>query len=190
MEGAFLVLIGAALFSHSWHLLGLYHEGRTMGVYMVGLGLAALITLTLAPMVLTAVDASGANVPPEDFLAQSIMMKGLIILWVGYAIGIGAHGLWEFDDRAIGFYSGFLSIASLIALLYFAIQVQDVYGDAVWLSLSGAALVLTIVSAWLFFYMAIPYIALRKVSGWFILIGSFVVAGIGFAIITSVIEVT
>lgn len=184
MEGVFLVLIGAALFSHSWHLLGLYHEERTMGLYVGGLGLAALIAITLAPMLL------GARGTGAETLADITVMKVLIILWAGYAIGVGAHGLWEFDDRAIGFYSAFLSVASLIALLYFAIQLQDdVYGNGVWLALSGAALVLTILSAWLFFYMAIPFIALRKVSGWFILIGSIVVAGIGFAIITSVIEV-
>jgi len=34
MEGVFFVLIGAALFSEAWYLLGLYSEGRTMGVFV------------------------------------------------------------------------------------------------------------------------------------------------------------
>ena len=189
MEALFLILIGAALFSHSWGLLGLYHEERTMGLYVGGLGLVALIALTLAPMLLRATDANGAAISAEMMAAQTNVMKVLIILWAGYAIGVGAHGLWEFDDRAIGFYSAFLFAGSLIALVYYAIELNGVYGDGVWIGLSAAALVLTVLSAMLFFYLAIPFIALRKVAGWFILVGSIAVTGVGFAILTSVIDV-
>ncbi len=184
MEGLFFVLIGAALFSHSWSLLGLYHEGRTMGLYVGGLGVVALISLTLTPMLLV------GGQPGSDVVVETNLMKVLIILWAGYAIGVGAHGLWEFDDRAIGFYSAFLFAGSLVALLYYAIEIEGVYGDDVWLGLSGAALVLTVLAAMLFFYLAIPFIALRKVAGWFLLVGSIAVAGVGFAIMTSVIEVS
>ena len=52
MEAIFFVLIGVALFSHSWYLLGLYPDGRTMGLFTGGLGLASLIAITFAPMVL------------------------------------------------------------------------------------------------------------------------------------------
>ena len=189
MEALFLVLIGGALFCHSWSLLGLYHEGRTMGLYVGALGVVALIALTLAPMLLRATDANGAAIPPETMAAQVNVMKVLIILWAGYAIGVGAHGLWEFDDRAIGFYSAFLFAGSLIALIYYAIELNGVYGDGVWIGLSAAALVLTVLAAMLFFYLAIPFIALRRVAGWFILVGSIAVAGIGFAILTSLIDV-
>ena len=189
MEGLFFVLIGAALFSHSWSLLGLYHEGRTMGLYVGGLGVVSLIALMLTPMLLGPIDAVGAAVSAETMDAQINVMKVLIILWAGYAIGVGAHGLWEFDDRAIGFYSAFLFVGSLIALVYYAIELEGVYGDDVWIGLSAAALVLTVLAAMLFFYLAIPFIALRKVAGWFILVGSIAVAGIGFAILTSLIDV-
>ena len=189
MEALFLVLIGGALFSHSWGLLGLYHEGRTMGMYVGALGVVALIALTLTPMLLTATDANGAAISADMMAAQTNVMKVLIILWAGYAIGVGAHGLWEFDDRAIGFYSAFLFVGSLIAFLYYAIQLEGVYGDGVWFGLSGATLVLTVLAAILFFYLAVPFIALRKVAGWFILVGSIAVAGVGFAILTSLIDV-
>ena len=189
MEALFLILIGAALFSHSWSLLGLYHEERTMGMYVGGLGLVSLIALMLAPMLLTAIDAEGAVVSPDMMAAQTNVMKVLIILWAGYAIGVGAHGLWEFDDRAIGFYGAFLFAGSLIALVYYAIELEGVYGDDVWFGLSAAFLALTVLAAMLFFYLAIPFIALRKVAGWFMLVGSIAVAGVGFAILTSVIEV-
>ncbi len=183
MEALFLVLIGGALFCHSWSLLGLYHEGRTMGLYVGTLGVVALIALVLAPMLLVGGPAG------SDVVVETNVMKVLIILWAGYAIGVGAHGLWEFDDRAIGFYSGFLFAGSLIALLYYAIELEGVYGDDVWIGLSAAALVLTVLAAMLFFYLAIPFIALRKVAGWFILVGSIAVSGIGFAILTSLIDV-
>ena len=183
MEALFLVLIGGALFCHSWSLLGLYHEGRTMGLYVGALGVVALISLTLAPMLLV------GGLTGSDVVVETNVMKVLIILWAGYAIGVGAHGLWEFDDRAIGFYSAFLFAGSLIALLYYAIELEGVYGDDVWIGLSAAALVLTVLAAMLFFYLAIPFIALRKVAGWFILVGSIAVSGIGFAILTSLIDV-
>ncbi len=183
MEALFLVLIGGALFSHSWGLLGLYHEERTMGMYVGALGVVSLIALMLAPMLLVGGRAG------SDWVVETNVMKVLIILWAGYAVGVGAHGLWEFDDRAIGFYSAFLFAGSLIALLYYAIQLEGVYGDDVWIGLSAATLVLTILAAILFFYLAIPFIALRKVAGWFILVGSIAVSGIGFAILTSLIDV-
>ena len=85
MEGLAFVFIGAALFSHSWHLLGLYPDGRTMGTYVGALGLATLIALPLTPMLLVGGD-------PDAFpLAEVTVMKMLIILWAGYAVGVGAH---------------------------------------------------------------------------------------------------
>ena len=52
MEGIALILIGGALFTQSWNFLGLYPDGRTVGVFVGILGLAALITIMLEPMLL------------------------------------------------------------------------------------------------------------------------------------------
>ena len=52
MEGLFFILIAGALFSHAWYLLGLYNDGRTMGIVMAALGAGALIALTFDPMLL------------------------------------------------------------------------------------------------------------------------------------------
>ena len=52
MEGFALILIGAAIFSHAWYLLGLYSDGRTVGVLMAALGAGLLITLTFEPQLL------------------------------------------------------------------------------------------------------------------------------------------
>ena len=52
MEAVALILIAGALFCHSWSILGLYPDGRTMGVYMGAFGVAALIAITFDPMLL------------------------------------------------------------------------------------------------------------------------------------------
>ena len=45
MEGIALILIGTAIFSHSWHLLGLYSDGRTIGVIMAALAVGLAVSL-------------------------------------------------------------------------------------------------------------------------------------------------
>ena len=182
MEGVALVLIGAALFSQSWYLLGLYADGRTMGIYTGGLGLAALITITMVPQVLL------GNDPDANQLAETTVMKMLIIVWAAYAVGVGAHGMWEFDERAIGFFSAVATATSAVAFFYFATTLGDAYGDAVTISLSAATLILSIIGGLVFFNLAVPFNVLRLVAGWFLLLGSIGVAGIGWAIMTTLVE--
>ena len=183
MEAIFFVLIGVALFSHSWYLLGLYPDGRTMGLFTGGLGLASLIAITFAPMVLVGGD------PDANVLAETNIIKLLIVAWAGYAIGVGAQGLWDFDDRAIGFYSALLTAISAVALFYFAANLANAYGNDVTIAMSAATLLLSILAGMVFFYLAIPFNALRQVAGWFLLVGSVVIAGVGLAIVSTVIEV-
>lgn len=188
MEGLALTLIGASLFSHSWHLLGLYSEGRTIGFIMAVLGGALLITLTMQPQLL---GLQGTNSVTQ--LGEVTMMRTLIILWAIYAGAVAAHGWWDLEERAIGFYSVLLTAGSAVAIFFFATELWDhdslpgVDAAAVTISMAGAATVLTALGAILFFYMAIPFNALRAVAGWFLLIGSVVIAAIGLAIITTVI---
>jgi len=184
MEAVAFILIGGALFSQSWHLLGLYADGRTIGIFTAALGLGALLTLTLDPMLL------GGEVADANPLAETNIMKTLIIIWAGYAVVVGAQGWWDLDERAIGFYGAFLAVASVIALIYFATELSDPYGDSVAIGMSAAALALSILSAIIFFYLAFPFTVLKLVAGWFFLFGSAVVIGIGLAIATTVIEVS
>jgi hypothetical protein len=191
MEGVVLVLIGAALFSQSWYVLGFYSEGRTMGVFVGGLGLLSLATImfgpTLEPTLLTEVGkkVGGAAkvISDSDVLAEVTVMKSVIIVWALYAIGVGAHGLWDFDERAIGFYSAVVAAVTAVAFLYFAIELETRYTSEVWLSLSGATFVLTVIAGIMFFYLAFALNVLRLVAGWFTLLGGGVVAAIGLAIV-------
>ena len=189
MEGIFFILIGGALFTQSWYTLGLYSEGRTMGVLVGGLGLLALGTFMLGGaldatlLVVNDDPDAGPIATAAKVLKATTVLKALMMVWVVYTFGVAAHGLWEFEDRAIGFYSGFVAIVSLIAFLFFAIELRTVFNDAVWLTMAGATAVLTLLAAISFFYLAWQWMVLRLVTGWFMLLGSGAVIGIGLVMI-------
>ena len=191
MEGIFLILIGAALFSQSWYILGLYSEGRIMGVFTGSLGVLVLgivmFGASIEATLLTGDSRLSGMEKDAAMLTDLTVLKALMIVWAAYAVGVGAHGLWEFEDRAIGFYSGFLAIASLIVFLYFAIELESAYSDAVWLSVSGASLALTVLSTITFFYLALQLSVLRLVAGWFNLLGGSVVVAVGLAMLSTAI---
>ena len=178
MEAVFLILVGAALFSQSWYILGLYADGRMMGIYVGGLGLLSLMALVLEPMLIT-----GDGVKDAIHLADITVMKSLIILWALYCVGVGAQAFLDLEERTVGFYSVFLAVATLFGLLYYASVIQPRYDDAVWAGLSGATLLLTIVSGMMFFALGFTFNALRAVAGWFLLIGGGVVGIIGLTIV-------
>ncbi|MDP6063870.1 MAG: hypothetical protein QGI49_03665 [SAR202 cluster bacterium] len=189
MEGIFFILIGAALFTQSWYTLGLYSEGRTMGVLVGGLGLLALGTFalggTMDATLLVVNDGDGGKADAAKALTEMTVLKALMMVWVVYTFGVAAHGLWEFEDRAIGFYSGFVAVVSLIVFLFFAIELRTVYTDAVWLLMAAAPAMLTLLAAISFFYLAFQWMVLRLVTGWFMLLGSGAVIGIGLVMLGS-----
>ena len=182
MEAAFLVLIGGALFAQSWNLLGLFSEGRSMGVVVGGLGLVSLVALVMTPVVL---EGSSAE---ADVLANMTVMKGLILLWAVYAVAVAAQGFMDLEERAVGFYAGFLCVVTVIGLIYFAVELSSGYGDGPWLVMAASALILSINAGMVFFHQAIPFPAIRQVTGWFLLLGGGAVAVLGVLLGTSVIR--
>jgi hypothetical protein len=189
MEGVALVLIGAVMFNHSWYLLRLYPDGRTMGIFVGALGLAALATLTFDPMLLTGVGDDGTALRGANALAEITMLKLVIIVWAGYAIGVAAQAIWEFDERAIGFYSVVVAASSLVALIYYATTLLTPYGDDVQLSMIAATFFLAVPPAMVFSYYAIPaFSALQQVAGWFLLVGGIGVTTTGLVIVSTLIE--
>jgi len=185
MEGIFLVLIGGVLFSQAWYVLGMYSEGRSMGIFVGGMGLIALGTIVFAfePVLLTGLDNGKTVADGAQVLGQITVMKAVVAVWGLYAIGVAASGLWDFDERAIGFYSAFAAVATLVPFLFFVGELERIYGGMVWLSLSGATLLLTMVATVMFFYQGLQFNVLRLLSGWSLLIGGVAVGGIGLAII-------
>ena len=180
MEAVALILIAGARFCHSWYILGLYPDGRTVGIYIGALALASLITITFAPLILTNAGADG--------LAQTTLMKVLIIVWSGYGIGVAAQAIWDYDERAIGFYAAIPAVVSAVALIFFAGELYDDYGNAVTITMSAASLILALISGVTFFYHAIPFVVLRLVSGWFTLVGSVGLMILGLGIVTTVVQ--
>ncbi len=184
MEGIFFLLIGAALFSQAWYVLGLLSEGRTTGVLIGVLGLLALGTFMFSTTITpTLISGEGSTELLTAFTA-------LIVLWAIYAVAVGTHGIWDLDTRAIGFYSAFLSVASFVAFLVFAISMADggtfEHSLDVWLSMSIVPLLLSIISGLVFFYMALEFQVLRLVSGWFMLFGGAVIGLVGLWALASV----
>jgi hypothetical protein len=197
MEGLFFILVGAALFTQSWQLLGLYSEGRTMGVFVGGLGLLMLGTFMLGsavePMLLTSTGKTAGGVVKEvgaaDVNASVAVLTSLVVVWAVYAVGVGAQGLWDLEERSIGFYSAFLAVVSLAGFAYFAGELESRYGEDVMLATSGATIVLSVLAGMMFFYLAFGFNVLRLVSGWFLLIGGSIVGAVGLAIVSGAVKV-
>ena len=167
------------MFSQSWHVLGLYADGRTSGLFTAALAVMALLIIPMTPMLFIGGSAD-ANV-----LAETTILKMVVIAWVVYGVGVGAQGLWDFDERAIGFAGVIVTAVSATALFYYAFTLLDPYGTSVMLAMSAAGLILSLVGGLIFFYLAIPFLVLRLVTGWFMLAGSIGLMAIGISVITT-----
>lgn len=179
MEAVFFVLVGGALFSQSWNLLGLLSEGRSLGILVAGLALMALIALILDPMIIQ------SELHHSHWATNTIVFKGIIILWAVYLLASGAQNFLDLEERSIGLFAGFVSIISLVALLYFVSRLApeaNKYGEAVWLTISVSMLILTVNAALAFFHQAVPFHVIRLVSGWFLLIGGSILGIVGILI--------
>ena len=175
MEGLFLILLAALLFAHSWYFLGLYADARTMGLIAAALavGIALSVSGTFDPVIMS-----------KDAALPIIAFQGYVILWAVYGAAVAAHGLWDFEERAIGFHSLFLAVTSIVYLVAVPTMFdeQEVSNDAA-LVLSGSALVLAVLSTMVFFHLAIPFREIRIVAGWFLLVGAVIIAGLGFGVL-------
>jgi len=180
MEGVAFILIGGALFSQSWHVLGLYADGRTSGLFTVALAVAALLIIRMEPMLF--LSAAGSA---QEVLAMNTVLETLVVVWAVYGIGVGAQSLWDFDERAIGFMGVIVTAVSVAAFFYYAFILDD---DTVKLSMSAGTLILSAIGGLVFFYLAIPFMVLRLVTGWVMLAGSIGLVAIGIAVITTVVE--
>ena len=82
MEGVAFILIGVALFSHSWSLLGFYADARTLGITMAGVATALVVALfVFEPQFLGSIGGSQSMRAAETDLLQI-----LIISWAIYAV--------------------------------------------------------------------------------------------------------
>ena len=185
MEAVFLVLVGAMLFSQAWHMMGLYSDGRTVGVVIGGLALVSLVAIILEPMLLTG--SGDKTISAATHLSELTVTKGLIVVWAVYGVAVAAQALWDYEERAVAFYSVVTTAVTVVGFLYYAGSLQPRYGDAPWLSLAAATLLLSIMSAMVFFALGFTFRSIRPVAAWFLLLGGGTVAAVGLAIGTRVI---
>lgn len=185
MEAVFLVLVGALLFSQAWHMMGLYSDGRTVGVVIGGLALASLGAIMLDPMLLTG--SGDRTISAANHLSELTATKGLIAVWAVYGIVVAAQALWDYEERAVAFYSAVAAAVSVVSLFYYFGNLEPRYGEPPWLSLSAATLLLSVMSAMVFFALGFAFRSMRPVAAWFLLIGGATVAAIGLAIATRVL---
>lgn len=185
MEAVFLVLVGAMLFSQAWHMMGLYSDGRTVGVVIGGLALVSLVAVTLDPMLLTG--SGDRTISAATHLSELTVTKGLIVVWAVYGVVVAAQALWDYEERAVAFYSAVATAVTVVGFLYYAGSLEARYGEATWLSLSAATLLLSIMSAMVFFALGFTFRSIRPVAAWFLLLGGGTVTAVGLAIGTRVI---
>ena len=53
------------------------------------------------------------------------------------------------------------------------------------LAMAASGLILSVIGGLVFFYLAFPFMALRLVTGWFMLLGSIGLMAIGISVITT-----
>ena len=180
MVGLFLVLIAALLFAQAWYFLGLYSDSRTFGLLAaaLALGIAATAGGTFEPIIIS---------QKATFLVSGL--RAFVILWAVYGAAVAAHGLWGFEERPIGFHALFLwGISMAFVALPWFVDTDIVSGEAA-VVVSVSALVMSLLSAMVFFHLAIPFRELRSVAGWFLLVGSVIIAIMGLAVFFNLVLV-
>ena len=177
MEAIFFLLLGAAIFSQSGQVLGLYAEGRTVGVLTMGIGVLMLGTFMLGTTI------TPSLISGEGASELMTALTALVMLWALYSLAVGAQSLWDMDTRPIGVYNFFLAVSSLVVFLIFALSMAEggvfEHGTGVWLAMSVVPLILTLISAITFFHLTFQLQVLRLVSGWAMLLGGAVVGLVG-----------
>ena len=185
MEAVFLILIGAALFSQAWHMMGMYSDGRTVAVFVGGLGILSFLALVLDPMLLTG--SGDRTISAANHLAEITVMKVLILVWALYCVGVAAQALWDFEERAVAFFSLVVAVVTAASFLYYAGVLDPRYGENIWVAISAATLFLSIMSTMVFFALGFTFTVMRSVALWALLLGGGTVGVIGLGVATRVI---
>ena len=193
MESTVLVLIGAVLFCQSWHVLDTGADRRSWGAIVGLLGLMALAVVAFdgafLPSLLTTDGAGDALIHPLAVTAANNLINAVIVVWGIYAVAVAVNMLFDVDDRAVGLYTAVVTGVTLVAFIYFIIELRDRYGEAVWIGLWLSMLVLALLGCLVFVYQALRFRILQAVVGWSMLVGGSGVALIGALIASEVILV-
>ena len=183
MELAFLFVLPAAFWAHAWHMLGRYSSPRSLGV--VGAGVAIILLAIVAMWRDSAIIVGSDNA-----------LSALVLAWAVYGALLAAVGMRGYDQRTLGYYGLFVSLVSIVFVLYYflgdaVLSNQDVsptgflgQGLGVISYIMGAyALVLAILGGLLFLHLAIPVRGMRLVAGWTFLLGAVASLALGLLVV-------
>lgn len=150
MEAVTALALGIVVFMQGLQILGLSAPKTTGIVGAAGaIVLIALIALKPFPMLMAGASAAAFSTS--------------MLIWAVYATLVAAVGLWDFDPRGLGLYSAMAAIAMLG---------QVVFSIVTKFSLTGiiCGTIQFIAFAMLFFYLAIPFKALKKATAWVLVV--------------------
>ena len=153
MEFVAVVLFGIVMFAHSWNLLR-RTDLKLPGIIAGTVAIALLLLMAFKPIGLRYA-ASG----------EAVML--CILLPTVYAASLAAVGLWGFDPRALGFYSAFNAVGQLLLALYY----RGINPGGVVIHL-----ILVVAFGLLAAHLIITTRPIQRLTGWFFLIGSAVIA--------------
>ena len=185
MELVFLMILPATLWAQSWYFLDLYNNTKTLGI------MAATAAVVLGGLVIFSGGGFTSLVAgPPEVADVGAVMSTFIALWAIYLAMMAGVYLGGFDERALGFYSIFLAVVSIIYAVYFIAGGELLGGSQVgYLVHWPMAIVSTLLAVFallVFFYLATPYPRLRYFIGWFTLILSILSVLMGALIILGV----
>lgn len=193
MESTVLVLIGAALFCQSWHVLDTGADRRSLGAVMGLLGLMTLAVVAFdgafIPSVLTTDGAGDSLIHPLAVSAANNLLNAVVVVWGIYAVATAVNMLFDLDDRAVGAYTGVVTGVTVVAFIYYVIELRDRYGEAVWIALWLSMLALALLGCLVVVYQALRFRILQTAVGWSMMVGGGGVALVGALIASEVILV-
>ena len=182
MELIFLMVLPAALWAHAWYMLGLYTNPRSLGILSAAVALILTgLVIFQTPSVLVEAADTGQFLGTPGVAGAAITT--LVAAWAIYAAMLAGVTLWGYDERTLGFYSLFLWVVTILFAGYYLLGGELLGGDqtaSVISGIMGSALVLlSILSALLFFYLGPPFARMRVAVGWFYLVISIIIAVLG-----------
>ncbi len=150
MEAVAALILGLVVFMHAWQLFGL-SESKTTGI------VGAAGTLILALLI--------GWKPPLPMLTKvaAEALATSMVVWAIYAALVAGVGLWNFDPRGLGFYSAYAAVTMIVQIIYCIVAQFTLTGLI-------CGIVQTIAFALLFFYLALRFDALNKVTAWVLVV--------------------
>jgi hypothetical protein len=156
MDALAVVLFALVLFSHSWNLLG-KTDLKLPGIIAGTVSIVLILLVVFKPLNLM----TGAS---------PVSIALCLLLFTIYAVSLAAIGLWGFDSSSLGYYSALHALGRILLAVSF-LSIGGMIGIAACLT----QIILVVLFILLAIHLIITTHPLRKLTGWFFLIGSVII---------------